>query len=192
MGRRKQPVAERLARYKVDPVTGCWNWTLSLDHNGYGQLKIEIDGQTFHTAHRASYAFHVGPIPDGKMVLHKCPGNRKCIRPDHLYVGTASDNMYDRVRDGTDPHVNRTHCPQDHPLEGDNLRPDQLKIAKRACLTCSRERSREQSAVIMAAAKARGFTVRAYVASHGKSTKTARAIIAAAENSQTTPIQGAL
>jgi hypothetical protein len=50
-------------------------------------------------AHRASYRISVGPIPPGILVCHKCD-NPICVRPDHLFLGTARDNNVDRANKG--------------------------------------------------------------------------------------------
>jgi len=42
-----------------------------------------------------------GEIEDCLWVLHKCKENRLCCNPNHLYLGTRSDNMKDSLRDET-------------------------------------------------------------------------------------------
>jgi hypothetical protein len=84
---------------KVDKSGGadaCWNWTASLTRKGYGQFSI--NSKPF-TAHRISYQFAVGEIPNGLFVCHTCD-NRRCCNPKHLFVGTHIDNMQDMVRKG--------------------------------------------------------------------------------------------
>lgn len=61
--------------------------------NGYG-----------NQAHRKSWIKHFGSIPKGLFVLHKCD-NRWCINPDHLWLGTQSDNVRDCYAKGRQNHV---------------------------------------------------------------------------------------
>ena len=74
---------------------GCWE--VGTKYNRYGRIMI---GRKTVAAHRASYEMFYGrEIPDGMIVMHECD-NRQCIRPDHLLLGTLSDNVQDMVRKG--------------------------------------------------------------------------------------------
>jgi len=81
-----------LSKVTIAP-SGCWEWTGWTAH-GYGYFRHD-DGRDWR-APRASYELFVGPIPEGMNVLHHCD-NPPCVRPDHLYAGTSSDNMRDCV-----------------------------------------------------------------------------------------------
>lgn len=62
----------------------------------YGRIK---DGGIEHEAHVLSYTLAYGAIPNGLWVLHRCDVPR-CVRPDHLFLGTAKDNACDRSEKG--------------------------------------------------------------------------------------------
>lgn len=76
--------------------SGCWEWTRTLNAYGYGQFSI---AQKYFRASRISYERFNGKIPPGLFVLHKCDV-RKCVNPDHLFLGTQKDNMRDMVAKG--------------------------------------------------------------------------------------------
>lgn len=76
---------------KVRKTPTCWEWTASLTGAGYG--KIGVNGRII-TASRLSFEWACGPIPPGMFICHHCD-NPKCVRPDHLFLGTALDNSRD-------------------------------------------------------------------------------------------------
>ena len=74
----------------------CWEWTGARNRRGYGVVKAR---GRITPAPRLSWKFFFGPIPEGKMVLHKCD-NPSCVNPYHLYLGSQRDNMTDAVKRG--------------------------------------------------------------------------------------------
>ncbi len=60
--------------------SGCWEWIGSCEAAGYGRLTFRHQRWK---AHRLSYVFTYGVIPDGQSVHHTCV-NPPCINPAHL------------------------------------------------------------------------------------------------------------
>lgn len=83
------------------PNTGCWFWSAGCYTNGYGMF---WRNGGFSYAHRTAYELMRGPIINRLHVLHRCdtPG---CVNPSHLFLGTNSDNIADRVRKGRSSHA---------------------------------------------------------------------------------------
>ena len=83
---------------KINKTKTCWLWTAATNGK-YG--KIGQNKKNMFYAHRFSFIIHNGPIPDRLCVLHKCD-NPLCVNPDHLFLGTAQDNVDDKISKGRD------------------------------------------------------------------------------------------
>lgn len=81
---------------RVEKTEACWLWTGLLSWKGYGITAVH---QRHVGAHRLAYELAYGPIPPGMFICHHCD-NRRCVRPDHLFLGTAQDNTDDMLRKG--------------------------------------------------------------------------------------------
>ena len=79
---------------------GCWIWTGTKDLKGYGAIRF--NGK-MHKSHRVAYEIYVGEIPKGMLCCHHCDVP-SCCNPDHLFIGTNSDNMRDMYKKGRDLH----------------------------------------------------------------------------------------
>ena len=86
---------------KVEKREGCWIWKAARCRIGYGQFSQ--NGVNIR-AHVFSYLYHVGDVPEGMNVLHKCD-NPQCSNPDHLFLGSHSENMRDKWNKGRDNSV---------------------------------------------------------------------------------------
>ena len=107
--RRTRPAVERFWP-KVSKGNGCWVWIGAIGGSfGYGHF---YDGSRVVQAHRFSWELHYGPIPDGLWALHHCD-NPPCVRPDHLFLGDALDNVRNMIAKGRQviPNPTRRHDP---------------------------------------------------------------------------------
>lgn len=122
-------------RSLIDVTDDCWLWTGRVDDDGYGR---STNGRL---AHRVSYQYWVGEIPDGHHVDHACHNadltctgapclHRRCVRPDHLQARDAIDNMSDQYS------TRRSHCSNGHELTAENAIPGPGR--RRICRACRR------------------------------------------------------
>ena len=79
------------AKVRRGRETDCDVWTGAKNAKDYG--RFNLNGKNRH-AHRASWELNVGPIPQGLFVCHRCD-NRSCVKVEHLFLGTNTDNMRD-------------------------------------------------------------------------------------------------
>lgn len=109
---KRAPVEERFWARVQQMGAGCWHWTGAIGSHGYGVI-----GNGPHstiTTHRLSWQLAYGrPVPEGLFVLHRCD-NRKCVRPDHLYLGDARQNSADVRERGDTSHwdIERRKTPE--------------------------------------------------------------------------------
>jgi Autographiviridae endonuclease len=108
--RAQKSLRERFySKFIVDDVSGCWLWTGAKFRKGYGAIGRGKDAEGNLRANRASWILHVGEIPDGLQVLHKCD-NPPCVNPAHLFLGTNLENRLDMVNKGRGCKGERHHC----------------------------------------------------------------------------------
>jgi hypothetical protein len=78
---------------KVNKTETCWLWTGATLGSGYGSIFVELPRRA-DQAHRVSWKMAFGEINPGLSVCHKCD-TPLCVRPDHLFLGTAKENCAD-------------------------------------------------------------------------------------------------
>jgi hypothetical protein len=129
-------IAERLAERSIlDPETGCILWT-GTAAGRYGQIRW--NGEQWPT-HRVVYTLARGPIPPGMFICHRCD-TPLCIREEHLFLGTPSENTRDSVTKLRHANARKTHCSQGHRYDEANTWHG--PGGSRACRACNREKAR--------------------------------------------------
>ncbi len=104
---------------------GCIEWTGARNVFGYSIFRFRLKTRS---GHKWLYDRLFGKTPKGLELDHLCR-NRACVNPIHLERVTHLENMRRAA-----PLRRRTHCPQDHLLEGDNLFFQ--KDGRRRCRIC--------------------------------------------------------
>lgn len=134
--------AKLLSRRRINE-NNCWIFTKGLDENGYGILQIEFHSYRVHRLAAyiwLDYDIELSP----QLVLHKMEcHNPSCFNPEHLYIGSAQENIQDSIRAGTHNTVTRllkTHCKWGHEYTSENTYTD--KRGGRRCKQCHNEKEK--------------------------------------------------
>jgi hypothetical protein len=129
------PIERFLTRVEIAP-NGCWEWKTPSSKRCYGTFHLKDKSIK---AHRFSYQYFVGSIPEGLTLDHLCR-NLSCVNPDHLELASKRTNIL-RGMGIPAKNARATHCPKGHPYDlfnTYNLLDDRDRNA-RFCKLCHRE-----------------------------------------------------
>ncbi len=133
-------VRERIENQIEINIYNCWVWQGATNDgtaNGYGNIKILGEKKLVH---RVYWEIINGCIPKDMCVCHHCD-NPPCINPEHLFLGTHTDNMRDKTNKGRHHSSKKQQCKHGHPFDENNTRISTHNNNKkqRVCRTCRKQ-----------------------------------------------------
>jgi len=87
----------------IESAEDCWIWGGALNNKGYGTIYI---GKKLWIASRLSYFIHNDDFDNKLFVCHSCD-TPSCVNPEHLFLGTARENIYDMMLKGRAVFIGR-------------------------------------------------------------------------------------
>lgn len=126
---------EHLKAKCVVAAAGCWEFQGFRHPTKLPYGETSYRGKSWR-AHRLAYFLTNGSIPEGMVVCHSCD-NPPCCNPEHLFIGTSSENKRDSVRKRRDRQTRKSTCPRGHAYDFSNVR-----TRWRRCRKCDRVRER--------------------------------------------------
>lgn len=98
----------------------CWSWIAGKHSDGYGVFSSVMTGEwRCYLSHRFAYFLTFGKFPPDELELcHSCD-HVWCVNPNHLFVGTHSDNIRDMMMKGRNHSHVGTMNPKTHLCDDD-------------------------------------------------------------------------
>lgn len=128
----KEPALRIRENISIDPTSGCWNWKLYVNAEGYGSICVN---KKHWAAHRFSYVTFKKNIPKGLVIDHLCR-NTSCVNPDHLEPVTNKENIM-RGNGICVINARKTHCKRGHAFTKQNTLHKNGNLNHRTCRACA-------------------------------------------------------
>ena len=135
------PIHYFLKKVDIRGAQDCWEWKGRLKE-GYGIVKSKFISElkwNERYAHRVSWEFFHGPIPENSWIIRTC-STLNCVNPNHLTIGERTPEMMIGLFFGRMAQRLKSHCKRGHPYDYENTYF--VNERKRRCRACANERSR--------------------------------------------------